>query len=122
MAAEKDAFADLRLTPRLRTAAFILLGIVPLFLSLDLRYQHVRLPALLVFYGVNAVLALAAFLATFTRAGRQLLAVATAAFEDELHNRLDSAVPVASLRQFSITLTALRSAGCRADNTEGQPQ
>ncbi len=57
-----------------------------------------------------------------TRAGRELLTIATAAFEDELHNRLGSAVPAASLRQFSTTLTALRSAGRRADTTEGQPQ
>ena len=68
---EKEAFADLRLIPRLRTATLILLGIVPLFLSLDLRYQRARLPALLVLYGAHAAIAGAAFLATFTRIGRR---------------------------------------------------
>jgi len=71
MAAERHPFADLRLVPRLRTATLILLGIVPLFLALDLRYQRARLPALLVFYGVHAVVAGGALLATFTRAGRR---------------------------------------------------
>ena len=71
MAAEKHTFADLRLIPRLRTATLILLGIVPLFLALDLRYQRARLPALLVFYAVHVVVAGGALLATFTRTGRQ---------------------------------------------------
>src|SRR5437870_8734106 len=68
---EKEAFADLRLIPRLRTATLILLGIVPLFVALDLRYQRARLPALLVFYVAHGVLTGAALLATFTRAGRR---------------------------------------------------
>jgi len=71
MSAEKDAFTDLRLIPRLRTAALILLGIVPLFLWLDFHFQRGRLPALVVFYGVHAALASTAFLATFTRTGRR---------------------------------------------------
>src|SRR5438094_644416 len=71
MAAEKHTFADLRLIPRLRTATLILLGIVPLFLALDLRYQRARLPGLLVFYGLHVVVAGAALLATFTRAGKR---------------------------------------------------
>ncbi|TMA59497.1 MAG: sensor histidine kinase [Deltaproteobacteria bacterium] len=71
MAAEKDAFADLRLTPRLRSATLILLGLVPLFLLLDLRYQSARRPALAVFYGVHAALSGAALLATFTATGRR---------------------------------------------------
>ena len=57
-----------------------------------------------------------------TPAGRRLLATATASFEDELNNRLGSPIPAASLQQFSTTLTALRSAGHRADTTEGPPQ
>jgi DNA-binding MarR family transcriptional regulator len=57
-----------------------------------------------------------------TPAGSRLLARATASFEDELHTRLGSAVPAASLRQLSTTLTALRSAGHRLDTAEGQLQ
>jgi MarR family transcriptional regulator, organic hydroperoxide resistance regulator len=57
-----------------------------------------------------------------TPAGRQLLTTATAAFEDELHHRLGAALPAASLQQFAATLAALRSAGHRADTTEGQPR
>jgi DNA-binding MarR family transcriptional regulator len=57
-----------------------------------------------------------------TPAGSRLLASAAASFEDELHTRLGSAVPAASLKQLSTTLTALRSAGRRADTAEGQPQ
>jgi|SRR5439155_231391 len=57
-----------------------------------------------------------------TPAGRQLLTTATASFEDELRNRLGSAVPAASLRQFSAILTRLRSAGQRAGTSEGRPQ
>jgi len=57
-----------------------------------------------------------------TRAGSRLLATATASFEDELHDRLGSAVPAAALQQFATTLTRLRSAGHRADTIEGQPQ
>jgi DNA-binding MarR family transcriptional regulator len=53
-----------------------------------------------------------------TPAGRQLLATATASFEDELHQRLGSAVPAASLHQFGETLAALRSAGHRTASTE----
>jgi DNA-binding MarR family transcriptional regulator len=57
-----------------------------------------------------------------TPAGSRLLARATATFEDELHTRLGSAVPAASLQQLSTTLAALRSVGRRADTAEGQPQ
>src|SRR5215211_2234379 len=46
-----------------------------------------------------------------TAAGRRLLATAGASFEDELQDRLGSAIPAASLQQFSTTLTRLRSAG-----------
>ena len=57
-----------------------------------------------------------------TPAGRQMLTAATAAFEDELHNRLGEALPAASLQQFGITLAALRSAGHRGETSEGQPR
>ncbi|WP_406464885.1 MarR family winged helix-turn-helix transcriptional regulator [Streptomyces sp. NBC_01622] len=53
-----------------------------------------------------------------TPAGRRLLAAAVTSFEDELRIRLGSAVDATSLRQFSATLTRLRSAGHRADSTE----
>jgi DNA-binding MarR family transcriptional regulator len=57
-----------------------------------------------------------------TPSGTRLLAIANASFEDELHNRLDSAVSAACLQQFTATLTRLRSAGHHADSTEGQPR
>jgi DNA-binding MarR family transcriptional regulator len=57
-----------------------------------------------------------------TPAGGRLLTTATASFEDELNRRLGSAIPAAALQRFSTTLTALRSAGHRADTTEGQPR
>lgn len=57
-----------------------------------------------------------------TPAGRRLLAAASASFEDELHSRLGSAASAACLQQFSATLTQLRSAGLRADSTEGRPR
>jgi MarR family transcriptional regulator, organic hydroperoxide resistance regulator len=57
-----------------------------------------------------------------TPGGRRMLTTATASFEDELNNRLGSAIPAASLQQFSYTLIALRSAGHRADAPEGQRQ
>ena len=57
-----------------------------------------------------------------TPAGRRLLATAPASFEDELNNRLGSAIPAASLQQFGITLAVLRSAGHRAETSEGQPR
>jgi DNA-binding MarR family transcriptional regulator len=57
-----------------------------------------------------------------TPAGRRLLSTATASFTDELQTRLGAAVPAASLKQFSTTLTRLRSAGHRVDTTEGRPR
>ena len=46
-----------------------------------------------------------------TADGRRLLTTARASFEDELRQRIGSAVPAAALRQFSSTLTKLRSKG-----------
>jgi DNA-binding MarR family transcriptional regulator len=45
-----------------------------------------------------------------TPTGRRLLAKASAAFEDELHSRIGSAVSTRQLQQFESTLSALRRA------------
>jgi DNA-binding MarR family transcriptional regulator len=56
-----------------------------------------------------------------TPAGQQLVATATESFEDEL-NRLFGSIPAAALRQFSTTITRLRSTGRGPDTTEGGPE
>ena len=48
-----------------------------------------------------------------TPEGKRILAVAGAAFDDELQRWLGAAVPERTLRQFAATLTRLRSAGHR---------
>jgi DNA-binding MarR family transcriptional regulator len=56
-----------------------------------------------------------------TPAGEQLVATANRSFEDEL-NRLFGSIPAAALRQFSTTITRLRSTGRGPDTTEGGPE
>ena len=48
-----------------------------------------------------------------TEEGRRLLAMAGAAFDEELQRRLGSALPERTLRQFASTLTRLRAASQR---------
>lgn len=55
-----------------------------------------------------------------TTAGRDLLDDATKTLEDELANRLGSAVSARSLRQFGETLSRLRTANNGADTIERQ--
>lgn len=56
-------------------------------------------------------------LVELTPGGEELLAKATAVFEDELERRVGSVLPARSLQQFSATLTKLRAAG-RPEQTE----
>jgi DNA-binding MarR family transcriptional regulator len=55
-----------------------------------------------------------------TTAGRNLLGEATETFEEELANRLGSAVSAQALRQFNETLTKLRAAHSRANTIESR--
>lgn len=50
-----------------------------------------------------------------TPEGRQLLAAAGEAFDDELERRLGAAVPERTLRQFAATLARIRASGHRAE-------
>ena len=50
-----------------------------------------------------------------TASGRRLLTKANKVFEEELHDRIGSAVPARSLRQFHSTLGKLRAANASVD-------
>jgi DNA-binding MarR family transcriptional regulator len=52
-----------------------------------------------------------------TRSGRRLLAKATVVFEEELQNRIGSAVSTQRLTQFEATLRQLRNSNVRCDET-----
>jgi DNA-binding MarR family transcriptional regulator len=53
-----------------------------------------------------------------TAAGRRVLAKATKAFEDELENRIGSAVPARSLQQLYSTIVKLRAANAGVDGAQ----